>query len=35
MAALEASLAAVRTDDDDKPKRKASSKASEREKTSA
>ena len=34
MAALEASLAAVRSDDDDKPKRKSSSKASEREKTS-
>jgi len=33
MAALEASLAAVRTDDDEKPKRK-SSKASEREKVS-
>jgi DNA end-binding protein Ku len=34
MAALEASLAAVRTDDDDKPKRK-SAKASEREKAKA
>ena len=34
MAALEASLAAVRTDDDEKPKRK-SSKASEREKAKA
>ena len=35
MAALEASLAAVRTDDDDKPKRKSSSKASERETSKA
>ena len=35
MAALEASLAAVRSDDDDKPKRKSSSKASERETTKA
>ena len=32
MAALEASLAAVRSDDDDKPKRKAPTKAAEREK---
>jgi DNA end-binding protein Ku len=35
MAALEASLAAVRSDDDDKPKRKSSSKASERETSKA
>jgi DNA end-binding protein Ku len=36
MAALEASLAAVRTDDDDKPKRgKSGAKASDREKTNA
>jgi DNA end-binding protein Ku len=34
MAALEASLAAVRTDDDEKPKRKGA-KASEREKAKA
>ena len=35
MAALEASLAAVRSDDDDKPKRKSSSKSSERETSKA
>jgi DNA end-binding protein Ku len=35
MAALEASLAAVRSDDDDKPKRKSSAKASERETSKA
>ena len=35
MAALEASLAAVRSDDDDKPKRKSGAKASERETSKA